>query len=345
MKFRNKVVIICSIILIILSLAILLFSCIFYKMRMNELEAKAKELREEQKEQKEQIIEEYETKNQFIGINNCFLGMVTSDNEWISANDFRVEYSSFKLGENVKSNVIKDEITADDILNNKAFYLYDERKLLGKKSDIFYDKDLNPEYYNEIYYFRFNAIEYEKDSDDRDIKFDNSLLFATSKVLGSEYSQRIEVVDKENVNDYEKYVKKVLDDKEIVADINIDKVLIADRNSDGNDEIYILANSINDIENELKNNDINPIYSFVLKVENENVEIILEIVMTENDIKNADDIECYYELDGLSLVDFDNDGKLEIVVSGIVWDIPEIFVFKTNEASETELCLYGNFAW
>ena len=345
MKFRNKVVIICSIILIILSLAILLFSCIFYKMRMNELEAKAKELREEQKEQKEQIIEEYETKNQFIGINNCFLGMVTSDNEWISANDFRVEYSSFKLGENVKSNVIKDEITADDILNNKAFYLYDERKLLGKKSDIFYDKDLNPEYYNEIYYFRFNAIEYEKDSDDRDIKFDNSLIFATSKVLGSEYSQRIEVVDKENVNDYEKYVKKVLDDKEIVADINIDKVLIADRNSDGNDEIYILANSINDIENELRNNDINPIYSFVLKVENENVEIILEIVMTENDIKNADDIECYYELDGLSLVDFDNDGKLEIVVSGIVWDIPEIFVFKTNEASETELCLYGNFAW
>lgn len=342
MKFRNKVVIICSIILIILSLAILLFSCIFYKMRMNELEAKAKELREEQKEQ---IIEEYETKNQFIGINNCFLGMVTSDNEWISANDFRVEYSSFKLGENVKSNVIKDEITADDILNNKAFYLYDERKLLGKKSDIFYDKDLNPEYYNEIYYFRFNAIEYEKDSDDRDIKFDNSLLFATSKLLANEYSQRIEVVDKENVNDYEKYVKKVLDDKEIVADINIDKVLIADRNSDGNDEIYILANSINDIENELRNNDINPIYSFVLKVENENVEIILERVMTENDIKNADDIECYYELDGLSLVDFDNDGKLEIVVSGIVWDIPEIFVFKTNEASETELCLYGNFAW
>lgn len=342
MKFRNKVVIICSIILIILSLAILLFSCIFYKMRMNELDAKAKELREEQKEQ---IIEEYETKNQFIGINNCFLGMVTSDNEWISANDFRVEYSSFKLGENVKSNVIKDEITADDILNNKAFYLYDERKLLGKKSDIFYDKDLNPEYYNEIYYFRFNAIEYEKDSDDRDIKFDNSLLFATSKLLANEYSQRIEVVDKENVNDYEKYVKKVLDDKEIVADINIDKVLIADSNSDGNDEIYILANSINDIENELKNNDINPIYSFVLKVENENVEIILERVMTENDIKNADDIECYYELDGLSLVDFDNDGKLEIVVSGIVWDIPEIFVFKTNEASETELCLYGNFAW
>ena len=112
MKFRNKVVIICSIILIILSLAILLFSCIFYKMRMNELEAKAKELREEQKEQ---IIEEYETKNQFIGINNCFLGMVTPNNEWISANDFRVEYSSFKLGENVKSNVIKDEITADDI--------------------------------------------------------------------------------------------------------------------------------------------------------------------------------------------------------------------------------------
>ena len=63
MKLRNKVVIICSMFLIILSLAILLFSCIFYKMRMNELEAKAKELREEQKEQ---IIKEYETKNQFI---------------------------------------------------------------------------------------------------------------------------------------------------------------------------------------------------------------------------------------------------------------------------------------
>ena len=342
MKLRNKVVIICSMFLIILSLAILLFSCIFYKMRMNELEAKAKELREEQKEQ---IIKEYETKNQFIGINNCFLGMVTPDSEWISANDFRVEYSSFKLGENVKSNVIKDEITADDILNNKAFYLYDERKILGKKSDIFYDKDLNPEYYFEINVFRFNAIEYEKDSENRDIKFDNSLLFATSKLLANEYTQRIEVVDKDNVNDYEKYVKKVLDDKGIVADINIDKVLIADSNSDGNDEKYILANSINDIENELRTNNIKPIYSFVLKVENENVEIILERVMTEKDIKNVDNFECYYELDGLSLVDFDNDGKLEIVASGIVWDIPEIFVFKTNEASETELCLYGNFAW
>ena len=273
------------------------------------------------------------------------LGMVTPDSEWISANDFRVEYSSFKLGENVKSNVIKDEITADDILNNKAFYLYDERKILGKKSDIFYDKDLNPEYYFEINVFRFNAIEYEKDSEDRDIKFDNSLLFATSKLLANEYTQRIEVVDKDNVNDYEKYVKKVLDDKGIVADINIDKVLIADSNSDGNDEKYILANSINDIENELRTNNIKPIYSFVLKVENENVEIILERVMTEKDIKNVDNVECYYELDGVSLVDFDNDGRLEIVASGIVWDIPEIFVFKTNEASETELCLYGNFAW
>ena len=108
--------------------------------------------------------------------------------------------------------------------------------------------------------------------------------------------------------------------------------------------IYIL-NDINDIENELRTNNIKPIYSFVLKVENENVEIILERVMTEKDIKNVDNFECYYELDGLSLVDFDNDGKLEIVASGIVWDIPEIFVFKTNEASETELCLYGNFAW
>ena len=342
MKFRNKVVIICSIILIILSLAILLFSCIFYRMRMNELEAKAKELREEQKEQ---IIEEYETKNQFIGINNCFLGMVTPDNEWISANDFNAQYISFKLGENVDNAVEKQTIDADSILENDYFYLYDERKLLEKKSDYFYDKDLNPEYYSGINFFRFNAIEYEKDIEDRDIKFDNSLLFATSKLLANEYTKRIEVVDKENVNDYEKYVKKVLDDKEIIADINVDKVLIADSNSDGNDEIYILANSINDIENELRTNNIKPIYSFVLKVENENVEIILERVMTEKDIKNVDNLECYYELDGLSLVDFDNDGKLEIAASGIVWDIPEIFVFKTNEASKIELCLYGSFAW
>ena len=53
----------------------------------------------------------------------------------------------------------------------------------------------------------------------------------------------------------------------------------------------------------------------------------------------------YYDISGMTLIDFNNDGKLEIVIDAILWDIPEIYVIRLNEANEKELCLYGNFAW
>lgn len=61
MKLRNKVVIICSMFLIILSLAILLFSCIFYKKKMDELKTRENELKQEviTTEELEEMIKEY----------------------------------------------------------------------------------------------------------------------------------------------------------------------------------------------------------------------------------------------------------------------------------------------
>ena len=39
------------------------------------------------------------------------------------------------------------------------------------------DKDLNPEYYNEVYYFRFNTYDYIQNNNDKLLLFLNRILF------------------------------------------------------------------------------------------------------------------------------------------------------------------------
>ena len=335
MKKRNKNIIIIAVLILIFSAIAIVFTHFYSKNKIEQIEKEALETK------KQELIDEYEAKEQFIGIDECFLGTVNSEGIWKSANEYtESDNNFFKL--NTKINVEKSEITADEIIQNEYFYLYDENEFIGKEKDVFYDKDLDSVYYTGIKYFRFNSFKYYNDDNYSEKNHDNFLRFATSKMLDSNYSNRVEYISKNNFEEYEKYVKPVLEDRGIDSEVNINKVLLADSDLDGNDEIYILANS-------KYNSDYmqttNGIYSLVLKVQNNETKVIIERIIPKENLKNYDSIERCFEIYGLNLVDFNNDGKKEIVIYSIVWDIPEIFVITLNDVNEEELCLYGDFAW
>ena len=325
MKKKNKVLLIISSILLILTFCFVIGIKIYTESKLNELEKQKEELAEKRRNES---IEEYEAREQYIGIDWCFLGKVNNLNEWKSANEYYE--SSFVV--NTPINVQKEEITADDILNQEYFFVYDENKFLNRNSNIFYDRDLNPEYYFEIDYFRFKLDEYYAEDYNEDLN-----LICVSKKLESNYSSRLEVVD--DTLAYEKYVKEILDNKKLNSDIIIDKVIKIDSDDDSNMEEYILANCSYDEEN------LQDIYSFVIKVENEKTDIIMERIMKKSDFDKIQTIEQYFEIREINFIDFNNDGKEEFILETMVWDIPEKFVFTRNSENEFELCLYGCFAW
>ena len=49
-------------------------------------------------------------------------------------------------------------------------------------------------------------------------------------------------------------------------------------------------------------------------------------------------------INDVAFIDYNNDGKLEIIIETITWDIPEVFVIDKVD-DKYELNLYGNFAW
>ena len=347
MKKRNKNILIVSISIILISFIAIVATYFYTENEIKKVEEAAIE------KKKQELIAEYEAKNQYIGINSCFLGTVNNENEWKSANEYVLDLNdnySFKLGDSIKVNINKSEFTADDIIENKDFYIYDENKFLGKKDDAFYDKDLNPEYYYDINTFRFNSYKYFENTDSEENvednviedNFENYFNFELSKSIDKYYASRLTEVSKDKYSEYEKYVKEVLDKKGLKIDIKINKVIYADSDSNGVNEIYILSNSVHkDVDDDFKNGR----YSLVLKVENEEVEILLEKVLTPETMASMEYYLKYYDISGLTLVDFNNDGKLEIVIEACTWDIPETYVIRLNDSNEKELCLYGCFAW
>ena len=128
MKKRNKVIITFSVILLLIAIFLVVG---FYLYSQNEI----KKIKEEAIEiKKQELIDEYEAKDQYIGINGCFLGTVNNNGEWNSANEYNLESELFYLGDDIKINVNKMEFTADDIINNNdaARILSDDRDVIDK---------------------------------------------------------------------------------------------------------------------------------------------------------------------------------------------------------------------
>ena len=326
MSKKSKIFLSISGILIILTLGIV----VYCYLKAQVIKEKTDLIIENAVETKKQeLIDEMEEKDQVIGINNCFLGKVDNEGNWKSAN--KVYNPLFKT--DAKINVNHVEMTYEDVLENDAYYIYDKQKLQGRHSDIFYDKDLNPEYYSAVYYFRFNAYEYLEKNEDTTI--------LVSKPLDSAYESRLS-----NIKDfipYEKYIQTLLDEKNIKDVVNIEECISADINADGNEEIYVLANSKTD-EMGYPYPEIGA-YSYLLKIENDEVFILLERAHNIQELEKEETVGHCYEIRNLNIADLNNDGKKEIIVESIVWDLPEIYVFTLNEKNEIELCLYGDFAW
>ena len=326
MSKKSKIFLGIAIVLLILTTIIVVYAKLKIVVIKEKTDAKVESLVENKKQE---LIEEMENKDQVIGINNCFLGKVDNEGNWKSAN--KLTTSAFKTDAKINVNYI--EMTYEDVLENDFYYIYDKEKLQGKRSDIFYDKDLNPEYYNEVYYFRFNTYDY--------IQNNNDSLILVSKPLDTAYEARLRNI--EDFSSYEKYVQALLDEKNIKAEVNIEECIGADINTDGVEEIYVLANSITD---DMGYPDENVgAYSYFLKIENDEVFVLLERSHNKEEIQKEETVGSCYGIRNINIADLNNDGTKEIIAEAIVWDIPEIYVFTQNENKEIELCLYGDFAW
>lgn len=326
MSKKSKIFLGIAIVLLILTTIIVVYAKLKIDVIKEKTDAKVESLVENKKQE---LIEEMENKDQVIGINNCFLGKVDNEGNWKSAN--KLTTSAFKTDAKINVNYI--EMTYEDVLENDFYYIYDKEKLQGKRSDIFYDKDLNPEYYNEVYYFRFNTYDY--------IQNNNDSLILVSKPLDTAYEARLRNI--EDFSSYEKYVQALLDEKNIKAEVNIEECIGADINTDGVEEIYVLANSITD---DMGYPDENVgAYSYFLKIENDEVFVLLERSHNKEEIQKEETVGGCYGIRNINIADLNNDGTKEIIAEAIVWDIPEIYVFTQNENKEIELCLYGDFAW
>lgn len=324
MKKKNKIIIIIAVIILVLTFGFVIGTKVYTENKLEGLENLRDEILEKRQEK---LIEEYENKEQYIGINEFFLGKVDSEKNWKSAN----EYTKLFFTVNTDINVQKENMTYEDIQNEQVYFVYDENEFILRDSNIFYDEDLNPEYYMEPELFRFNMSKYYTEESIE------SRFICVSKNLESNYSNRL--VKIEDTSSYEKYVKEVIDSKKLKSDIIINEVIQIDSNNDKNDEIYILANCPYD------ENNIQDMYSFVIKIENDKSEILVERVLKESDLDKVETIENYFRIDNIDFVDFNIDGKYELIVETIVWDIPEVFIFTVNNEGNQELCLYGEFAW
>ena len=279
------------------------------------------------------VVKNVPTDIQTIGYKTYFLGTF-EDGKWYSAEEIK-STSNNEFTINCENNVTLKEYDIDDIASrNKIFYLDGEKHL--PKTSLVYDKEENPEHYFKIYYFRYNLAEFlsYEDVENKDN------FFVVSQELTTPCKDTYEVtLDKTSKEKYEKMAKEVLVKDRLDNEPIITSVYSVDTDNDGSVETYIVVNNNDNYEIGKDNN----CYYYLLNVEGNSDKA--EIIMKDNVDKTSSVSPALNRMiNDVDFIDYNNDGKLEIIIETITWDIPEVFVIDKVD-DKYELNLYGNFAW
>ena len=336
MKDKNKKLLVISVVILLVALLMFLIG---YTILKGKIDAQYEELKDLKKDISKEIVKkendlienDLNTPN-YIGIDGFFVGAIEGYTKFYTANE---PYEShFTIDADNKLEYKK--YSASDIVG-KHNYVYKNNIIVKGTDRIFYDKDINPQYYldGDINFFRYNYVN-EFDIDE----VENSFFINTTKPIDLSKAKRIEKIKEDKFNDYQKYVDKYFKDNNITKnkDSYIEEVLITDLNEDGFFETYIVVNT-----KAVDNEKVNGNYTALLVVDDkDNVKRIMEFSAP----KGSEEVfELFTEIETVEVYDLNNDGLKELIVETYSWDIPEVYLFTTNKEGNLSLVMQGNFAW
>ena len=271
-------------------------------------------------------------KIQTIGYRDYFLGTF-ENGKWYSAEGF-IGKNTEDYELNCKNNVVKKEYNIDDIIAMNKIVYFDGEKLIPKGT-LAYDKEEHPENYTEIFYFRYDLNEF-LNSEDSSGKY---TCFVVSQELKTVPTKKYEqVLETDKKDKYIDMVKKELVSDKLDAEPIVTNIYKVDTDNDGSMETYIAASNYENYDNEKDEN----FYLYLLHIEGNSDKA--EVLLKDISRKDSPGATLLRLIEDISFVDYNNDGKMEIVVRTIAWDIPEVYVIdKVNDTYE--LNMYGNFAW
>ena len=279
------------------------------------------------------VVKNVPTEVQTIGYKTYFLGTF-EDGKWYSAEEI-TSTSDDSFAINCVNNVKLKEYDIDDIASrNKIFYLNGEKHL--PKTSLVYDKEEYPEHYTKIYYFRYDVSEFLSLENGTD----NDNFFVVSQELTTPCKDTYEVtLDKNSKEKYEKMLKEVLVADRLENEAIVTNAYSVDTDNDGSIETYIVASNYDNYEKGKESN----CYYYLLKVEGNSNKA--EVIMKNNaNETSSSSVALNRKISNIAFIDYNNDGKLEIIIETITWDVPEVFVIDKVD-DKYELNLYGNFAW
>jgi len=270
-----------------------------------------------------EAIEESKKEKIYIGIDDCFLG-IYENGKWYNSQKYTSDYLI-----NGSININYKEISIDEVIEQEKYYKHIYGNNPTEMKDYLYDKNEFPEYYNEIYYFRYKAIE--------ENEIDKSTIISTnnSNIFNTKY---YEIKETESYNKYVEEALKQYGIEESTA--NIDLIIEADIEKDGNNEYIIAASSPLDESKNKTSESEEFVYSFVILVKENKANILMSKIELASELS----INIPTIVKDIKICDLNNDSVSEICIDTIYWDHPEKYVF-SYEAGSVDLVLYGDFTW
>lgn len=270
---------------------------------------------------KSEVVQENEVI--YVGIFDCFLGSF-EQGKWYNS-----QYEA-------ESNLLLDrEFNENEIKNGTEYYLHlpnQEVRSLGTDiidvtEDYEYIVDENGTIVDS--HFRFN-INFEEL---------NSIPIVTNK---QESIFPIEMEESTLTPETLRIVNKAKTDLHIdMIDTDFVKVVVADIDSDNKSEEFVLIETKHD-EDRYAIVDEGACV-LVIMIDNDDYKVIYKDAVYKDQIVGVN-TEMY--LSDLVITDINYNGKLEVCITGGIWDVPMYAIYEYDDKAENfEAVLYGKFAW
>lgn len=286
----------------------------------------------------------------FIVLSGCLLGSYENDN-WNSIQNHENANNS-NMVPNI-DNVQSNRLANIDELLDKYYYVYDQNQLITKTNDFIGDdcKENYSDYsniplFNFRYYFRNNEE-----------IIDDDILAMTSENVNPIPSSTIKSIEpqKKHIDS----VKEILDEYELTTtNVTITDIIQIDIDNDNTAEDIIIAQTprnefgYNDLKAEDRLIEGKGVYSMVLVMDNDKTTPLFYEGYALSDLEcdpNSDllpfGIDSEITVFVLGFFDLNGDGKIEICLENMVWDIPEIRVYAYDETMNIKEVLYGDITW
>lgn len=268
-------------------------------------------------------VNEETEKNIIVGIEDCLLGSF-ENNTWYSA-----EYAW-------ESDFLKDKaFYKNDIEKNPKYYVHSYNKEVTEVNDIIEESVIN------------NSYLFDKNGRIIDDHFRLNVSLAEENVfqITTNYEEDIFKYEITEVKDFKKYEDIVNEVKKDMAltdiDTKISKAIEVDYDGDNEKETLIVVNPKKD-ELGYATDEDGSCY-MVVSVDGDEYKTIFKEIVRKEEIRGVNN---QISISNITVCDLNYNGKPELCIKAIIWDIPIYSVLEYDEKTENfEMSLFGEFPW